>query len=110
MTPVLYLFDDAACRGWEPFRLTRPAGELLFGCLLLRERTERALGIPCRGHLAGKGLLGFEEDDAPPVISPGELSDDDARVLVSARWVAPDGGVEPGSHPGAWPAPECLRR
>ncbi|NIP60192.1 MAG: hypothetical protein GWM92_17810 [Gemmatimonadetes bacterium] len=97
MARRLYLFDDAACRGWEPFRLTRPAGELLFGCLLLRERIERVLGTPCRGHLAGEGLLGFEEGDAPPVVAPDELPDDETRILVSARWVAPDEGVEPGS-------------
>lgn len=50
----LYLFDDAVAREWSPFRLTRPVGELLFGCLLLRERAERFWGRQCLGHQIGR--------------------------------------------------------
>jgi hypothetical protein len=41
MTYSLFLFDDDVARSWDPFPLTRPAGELLFGALLLRERAQR---------------------------------------------------------------------
>ena len=39
--PLLYVFDDHWARRWAPFTLTRPVGELLYGCLTLRERAER---------------------------------------------------------------------
>ena len=49
MTPTnLYLFEDRRARRWAPFSLTRPAGELLFGCLTLRERAERIFGMELR--------------------------------------------------------------
>ena len=37
----LILFDDASAQSWEPFALTRPVGELLFGALTQRARAER---------------------------------------------------------------------
>ena len=57
MEARLYLFDDRRARGWHPFRLTQPVGELLFGCLKLRERAERVLHLHTAGHLAGDELL-----------------------------------------------------
>ena len=39
----VYLYDDARARRFEPFALTRPAGELRAGALLVRERWARAL-------------------------------------------------------------------
>ena len=51
MTTALFLFDDQVARGWDPFSLTRPAGELLFGALLLRERADalqNAIALPGR--------------------------------------------------------------
>jgi hypothetical protein len=56
MDSRLYLFDDARARAWQPFSLTRPVGELLFGCLRLRERAERLLHTRASGHLAGADL------------------------------------------------------
>ncbi len=41
---ALVLFDDERARAWTPFTVTRPAGELLFGCLTLRERAEHFCG------------------------------------------------------------------
>jgi hypothetical protein len=83
----LFLFDDRVARSWRPFHLTRPIGELLFGCLLLRERAERCLGSHARGYLAGRALLGFEERDAPPVLDTVPSSADEARVFLSSRFV-----------------------
>jgi UDP-N-acetylglucosamine diphosphorylase/glucosamine-1-phosphate N-acetyltransferase len=91
---TLFLFDDVQARSWEPFVLTRPVGELLFGCVLLRQRAERAWRLPCAGHVAGPSLAGFEEDGAPPVV---ELPQDRSalRILVNSRAV-----LTPATLPG----------
>ena len=73
----LVLFDDERARAWTPFTVTRPAGELLFGCLTLRERAERFWGEPCVGHVTDPRLEGFAEPGASPVFDP------DARDLAS---------------------------
>ena len=93
----LFLFDDPAARGWHPFALTRPAGELLFGTETLRARCERVFGIGCAGHLAGDALRGFEEPGAPPCLAAGEMGDDGHRLLLSSRFV-------PDEAPAEWPA------
>jgi hypothetical protein len=83
--PVLLLFDDAAAARWEPYALTRPAGELVFGAMTLRARAERALGLRCAGHLAAPHLRGFEEPGAAPVVSPDEVVSDRPRLLLLSR-------------------------
>lgn len=70
---AVYLYDDARARRFEPFALTRPAGELRAGALLVRERWARALGAPVAGHLTSPHLDGFEEVDAAPVVSKGSI-------------------------------------
>lgn len=83
----LYLFDDHHARRWAPFTLTRPAGELAYGAWLLRERSERALGLTCQGHLTRPALAGFEEPGSPPVIPATKVPSDAPRVLLSSRAV-----------------------
>ncbi|HSM60568.1 MAG TPA: putative sugar nucleotidyl transferase [Longimicrobiales bacterium] len=83
----LYLFDDHGARRWAPFTLTRPAGELAFGAMLLRERTERAFGLPCAGHLTRPALAGFDEPGAPRVVEADDLPRDETRVLICSRAV-----------------------
>jgi UDP-N-acetylglucosamine diphosphorylase/glucosamine-1-phosphate N-acetyltransferase len=85
MDASLYLFDDRRAQAWQPFTLTRPVGELLFGCLRLRERAERVLHARAAGHLCGDALRGFEEPGAPPVVKPSEVASDAPRVLLSSR-------------------------
>jgi len=85
MSFSLFLFDDDATRSWDPFALTRPAGELLFGALLLRERSEKYWGSTCEGHLAQESLAGFSEPGSPPVVDPGGISQDGYRILQSSR-------------------------
>jgi UDP-N-acetylglucosamine diphosphorylase/glucosamine-1-phosphate N-acetyltransferase len=70
---ALILFDDKRARSWTPFSLTRPTGELLFGCLTLRERAERFWGETCVGHVTDSRLDGYAEPEAPRVL------DSDAR-------------------------------
>jgi UDP-N-acetylglucosamine diphosphorylase/glucosamine-1-phosphate N-acetyltransferase len=77
---AVYLYDDARARRFEPFALTRPAGELRAGALLVRERWSRALGAPVAGHLTSAHLAGFEEPGAAPVIEGG--------TIPAGAWVA----------------------
>ncbi len=89
----LYLFDDGLARRWAPFTLTRPAGELLFGCLVTRRRAELVFSATCQGHLSRRALRGFDEPDAAPVVQPGDIPLDVTRVILSSRAV-PDLGQE----------------
>ena len=83
----LVLFDDAVAAQWEPFALTRPAGELLFGTLTARARAERVFGARCIAHLAADHLHGFEEGDAPPVRGYGDVPGEGDRLFLSSRAV-----------------------
>ncbi|MEP6729610.1 MAG: putative sugar nucleotidyl transferase [bacterium] len=77
---AVYLYDDLCARTFEPFALTRPAGEMRAGALLVRERWERALGEKVAGYIAAPHLARFDEPDAPRVISSG--------VLPKGSWLA----------------------
>lgn len=83
----LYLFDDGKARRWAPFTLTRPMGELRYGCLTPRERAERVFEMPCSGHLSRRALAGFDEPGAAPVVQRDDISSDGALVLLSSRAV-----------------------
>ncbi|MCC6928648.1 MAG: hypothetical protein IT359_06605 [Gemmatimonadaceae bacterium] len=80
-----YLYDDATARGFEPFALSRPAGELRAGALLVRERWARALGLSCGGFIGAPHLADFEEFDAPRAITAGMLPA--GAMVVNARCV-----------------------
>jgi UDP-N-acetylglucosamine diphosphorylase/glucosamine-1-phosphate N-acetyltransferase len=82
---ILYLFDDKRARAWAPFSLTRPVGEMLYGTLTLRERAERVLGLPCRGHFAGPLLEGYDEPGAAPALQAGDQTEGVTRVFLSSR-------------------------
>ncbi len=85
--PVLILFDDRTAREWEPFSLTRPAGELVFGALVQRARLERFTGLSCAGHVTAAHLRGFTEAGSAPVIEPDDVSTDRTRLFLSSRVV-----------------------
>jgi UDP-N-acetylglucosamine diphosphorylase / glucose-1-phosphate thymidylyltransferase / UDP-N-acetylgalactosamine diphosphorylase / glucosamine-1-phosphate N-acetyltransferase / galactosamine-1-phosphate N-acetyltransferase len=70
---AVYLYDDARARAFEPFALTRPAGELRAGASLVRERWTSALGAPVVGHLTSAHLDGFVEPGAAPVVTKGSI-------------------------------------
>ncbi|HEX6926371.1 MAG TPA: putative sugar nucleotidyl transferase [Longimicrobiaceae bacterium] len=124
---AIILFDDRVARDWEPFALTRPAGELLFGALTFRERAERIFGGRCTAHVAAEHLLGFEEEGAPPVQVTPETDVNLPRLYllsravpawsVRATWSLPprSGPVLIGEEPAGWyaaagdpPPPEEL--
>lgn len=80
-------FDDRVARDWEPFALTRPVGELLFGALTLRERHEHVFRARCVGHVTSETLAGFEEDGAPGVIPLPDRRRGTPRLYLLSRFV-----------------------
>jgi UDP-N-acetylglucosamine diphosphorylase/glucosamine-1-phosphate N-acetyltransferase len=93
---VLVLFDDRVAREWMPFALTRPAGELRFGALTLRERAERVFRARCLGHLTLSHLRPFDEPWSAPVLDPAQLPRDRNLLFLSSRAVP------------AWQGPPAL--
>lgn len=81
--PIGLLYDDAAARAWQPFALTRPAGELRFGAFTTRERLGRLAGIGVAGHLALPHLEGFREADGAPVLAPAAIPEAPLMLLSS---------------------------
>jgi UDP-N-acetylglucosamine diphosphorylase/glucosamine-1-phosphate N-acetyltransferase len=67
MTAIV-LYDDDRARKFEPFALTRPAGELRAGALLIRERWMRALGLTVSGFVGAPHLASFDEEGAPKAV------------------------------------------
>ncbi|NNL29629.1 MAG: hypothetical protein HKO77_01335 [Gemmatimonadetes bacterium] len=90
----LYLFDDRKARRWAPMTLTRPAGELLHGCLATRARSEYVLGIRCLGHLSRSDLVGFDEPGAASVIPRSEVATSGTRVFLCSRTILDFGPTE----------------
>jgi UDP-N-acetylglucosamine diphosphorylase / glucose-1-phosphate thymidylyltransferase / UDP-N-acetylgalactosamine diphosphorylase / glucosamine-1-phosphate N-acetyltransferase / galactosamine-1-phosphate N-acetyltransferase len=111
----LILFDDEIARRWEPFALTRPAGELLFGALTMKQRAERVLGGRCAGHITAEHLTGFEEPGAAPAVTLDEVPANRDRLFLLSRfvpdWRATADGLDPGvivddsDRPVGWYAP-----
>ena len=102
MKPILHLFDDREARSWAPFSLTRPAGELLLGCLTLRERAERFWGVRCSGHLCDPKLAGFAEEGSPPVLDSDGMAgrgEESLRIFLSSRAVCGPAAAPDLAHP-----------
>jgi UDP-N-acetylglucosamine diphosphorylase / glucose-1-phosphate thymidylyltransferase / UDP-N-acetylgalactosamine diphosphorylase / glucosamine-1-phosphate N-acetyltransferase / galactosamine-1-phosphate N-acetyltransferase len=85
---VLFFYDDARARQFEPFALTRPVSELRAGTSLIRHRWERATSMRSAGFISGSHLAHFEEGDAPPALAPhSEIPA--GSILVNSRCVIP---------------------
>ncbi|MGH7656226.1 MAG: putative sugar nucleotidyl transferase [Gemmatimonadaceae bacterium] len=82
MTPGLVMYDDARARRFEPFALTRPAGELRAGAELIRRRWERAAAARATGFAGAPHLAAFQELDAPPAAA-GTLAA--GTIVANAR-------------------------
>ena len=111
----LFVFDDGRARRWAPFTLTRPAGEILHGCLRLRERAERVFGTPCEGHVTRRALLGYDEPGASPTVALEGVGTRGTRVFVSSRAAleleevdAPgdERRITVGGKPAGWVCPD----
>ena len=84
MQLVLLEPDDPEGR-WAPFADVRPVAELRAGAWRVRERWEKALGIPA-AFIAGERVRGFLDVDAPSVVAPEPLT---GPVIVAASDFAP---------------------
>lgn len=104
---LLILFDDDLARSWEPFTLTRPVGELLFGTMTLRARAEQVFGRECIGHIAPAHLAEFDEPGAAPVLEspPPPIGD---RLYLLSRFVPdwPTSGSKVELTPGPLAGPD----
>ena len=85
----LYLWDDRRARGFLPYALTRPAGELRAGAVLCRERWEHAFESHAIGFVGAPHLADFEEPGAPRAVRSVPAG----AVLVNARCLPSLGGV-----------------
>lgn len=88
----LFLYDDETARGWLPFSVTRPVGEMLYGTRTLRASAERLWGVRCEGHLAGERLIGFAEAGAPPCIPGDEVGADGGKLFLCSRFAVRGSG------------------
>ena len=78
--PLLWLYDDARSRRFEPFALTRPASAMLAGTRLVRDRWMLVFGADeaialCAEHLAGLHdvAMGESSREEPPGIPAGSV-------------------------------------
>ena len=85
---VLFFYDDARARQFEPFSLTRPISEMRAGTSLIRHRWERATSLRSGGFISGGHLANFEEGDAPPAAAPKSEIPAGA-IIINSRCVIP---------------------
>jgi UDP-N-acetylglucosamine diphosphorylase/glucosamine-1-phosphate N-acetyltransferase len=83
VSTAFYLYDDVRARGFEPFALARPTGELRAGAELIRRRWEIALGVPCAGFIGAPHLADFDEEGASSAATGEELPS--GSIVVNAR-------------------------
>jgi len=93
----VYLLEDGGGSQFEPFALTRPVGEILFGCETLRARIERFVGTTDETpleYLAPKHLQGFQEPGSPGLAVFEEL--EAPCLVISSRFVPEESLGDPG--------------
>jgi len=83
---VLYLYDDATARQFQPFALTRPVSELRAGTDVIRARWEHVAGTRASGVIAAEHLADFDELDAPIVVGADTVIPAGA-IVVNSRCV-----------------------
>jgi UDP-N-acetylglucosamine diphosphorylase/glucosamine-1-phosphate N-acetyltransferase len=83
---MLYLYDDARARAFEPFALTRPVSELRAGIAIIRQRWEIASGRDAEAFVGAAHLADFEERGAPPSLA-GDATIPAGAILVNSRCV-----------------------
>ncbi|HUF66215.1 MAG TPA: putative sugar nucleotidyl transferase [Gemmatimonadaceae bacterium] len=80
----LYMYDDERARAFEPFCLTRPAGELRAGAELIRVRWEKRLQLEAGGFLGADHLRDFDESGVPHAV-PRDGTLEAGSVVASSR-------------------------
>lgn len=85
----VYLLEDPGRGRFEPFALTRPVGEILFGCETLGARLARVLGASTE-YAAPAHLLGFAEPGSAAVATVDAM---EAPCLILASRFVAEGAV-----------------
>ena len=84
------LFEDNRVLDLEPIALTRPAFDLLCGCVSLAEKQYRAFDASSRGALVREQLATLTRQSHPDVtVNDGGWLASGPVVLVNARWLPP---------------------
>lgn len=83
---MLYLYDDACARGFEPFALTRPVSELRAGIELIRKRWASVSSRDAAGFIGAPHLIDFEEPGAPNALAPDAIIPPGA-IIANSRCV-----------------------
>lgn len=83
---MLYFYDDARARTFEPFASTRPISEMLAGAALIRDRWQSLFKQHQSEVLVGSGLRHFDEPGSSRVAS-GRVPAD--AVVVNSRCLPP---------------------
>lgn len=89
---MLYLYDDARARAFEPFILTRPVSELRAGIEIGRHRWEMVSGRDAAGFISAPHLIDFEEGGAPPAVPP-EATIPAGAIVANSRCIVSLGEV-----------------
>jgi len=93
---MLYLYDDARARVFEPFILTRPVSELRAGIEIGRRRWEILSGRDAAGFISAPHLIDFEEGGAPSAL-PADATIPAGAIVANSRCVVSlDGPLKDG--------------
>ena len=90
--PLLWLYDDARARTFEPFALTRPASSMLAGTRTVRDRWMLVFGFEsavavCAPHLSGL----YDADVSPSIDEQADIPP--GSVIVNARCIPVAGSL-----------------
>ncbi len=86
---VLYLYDDARARRFEPFALTRPVGSLTAGMAPIWRRWQTALQCEVAGFVGTRHLDGFDDGFTTGMGTTPRMATDvipAGSIMASARF------------------------
>ncbi len=107
LSAVVWLYDDARARTFEPFALTRPVSAMLAGTRLVRDRWALAFGRDGTVALCAEHLTGLFDTPAASAGEPAASDDIPAgSIIVNARCVPVAAALESPDErhggPAAW--------
>jgi UDP-N-acetylglucosamine diphosphorylase/glucosamine-1-phosphate N-acetyltransferase len=107
---VIWLYDDARARAFEPFALTRPASAMLAGTRMVRDRWALVFDAGYTVALCADHLAGLHDGDAASVLD-GTDAIPAGSIIANARCMPVAGSLESehaaGSGAALW---HCASR
>lgn len=92
---VVWLYDDARARTFEPFALTRPASAMLAGTKLVRERWAFVFQGAATVALSSEHLAGLYDGDASHGVTDGDEIPA-GSIIANARCIPVAGSLDSG--------------